>query len=294
MQIIAHKKIFLSIAAILVVASIAAIAIWGLPLGIDFTGGTLLEVEYQGDRPSNDIIREALSPIIGEVQVQPTGERGIIVRGPVVDEATHQNIIAALGSFGELEEVRFDSIGPIIGRELGKKAVTAIVIVLILIILYIAWAFRKVSKPISSWKYGLAAIVALLHDVAIPTGIVAFLGHSGTLQVDAFFITALLTILGFSVHDTIIVFDRIRENLKRLPNETFETVTNRSVNEVMARSINTSLAIILVLVAVLFLGGETTRNLALVLTLGGIFGTYSSIFVASPILTLRARGGKRV
>ena len=294
MQIIAHKKIFLSIAAILVVASIAAIAIWGLPLGIDFTGGTLLEVEYQGDRPSNDIIREALSPIIGEVQVQPTGERGTIVRGPVVDEATHQNIIAALGSFGELEEVRFDSIGPIIGRELGKKAVTAIVIVLILIILYIAWAFRKVSKPISSWKYGLAAIVALLHDVAIPTGIVAFLGHSGTLQVDAFFITALLTILGFSVHDTIIVFDRIRENLKRLPNETFETVTNRSVNEVMARSINTSLAIILVLVAVLFLGGETTRNLALVLTLGGIFGTYSSIFVASPILTLRARGGKRV
>lgn len=294
MKIIPHKKIFLTIAAILVAASITAIVIWGLPLGIDFTGGALLEADYQSDRPANDVVRNVLNPIIGDVQVQPTGERGIIVRGPAIDETTHQNVLAALRAFGDFEEHRFESIGPTIGRELQKKAVTALIIVLGLIILYIAWAFRKVSRPVSSWKYGLAAVIALVHDVTIPTGIVAALGQFGTFQIDAFFITALLTILGFSVHDTIIVFDRIRENLKRVSNEPFEAVTNRSVNEVMSRSINTSLTIILVLLAVLFLGGETTKNLALVLTLGGVFGTYSSIFVASPLLTLWAKGGKRV
>ena len=236
MRIIPHKKIFLSIASLLVLASVVVIIVFGLPLGIDFTGGSLLNIEYANERASNEEIRNVLAPLeIGDVLIQPSGEKEVLIKFKEVDEATHQRMLSSLGSLGELQELRFESIGPVIGKELQQKAMKAIIIVIVLIILYIAWAFRKVSRPVSSWKYGLAAIAALVHDVIIPTGVVAIVGRFGSFEVDAFFITALLTILGFSVHDTIVVFDRIRENLRTHGSETFDEITNKSVNEFIGR-----------------------------------------------------------
>ena len=205
-----------------------------------------------------------------------------------ISEEGHQNILLLLGGENNenlLVEKRFDSIGPTIGRELKNRSVLAIFLVIFLIVLYIAWAFRKVSKPVSSWKYGAVAVIALLHDVVLPTGLVAVLGHFWGAEADTLFVTALLTILGFSVHDTIVVFDRIRENLKGAnPKELFEEIINRSVNETMARSINTSFTVILAMLAVFLFGGESVRYFSIILIAGVVFGTYSSIFIASPLL----------
>lgn len=286
MQIIGHKKIYFTVSAILVVVSVAAMSVWGLNLGIDFTGGSLWEIEFKGERPSKeDILANLAIYKLEDAVFQPTGEKGLIIKFRPVNENTHESIKRDLDDVYPLEEKRFESIGPVIGQELKKKSVKAIIYVLILIITYITWAFRKVSKPVSSWKYGLIAVLALVHDVIIPTGIFAILGRFKGVEVDAYFVTALLTILGFSVHDTIVVFDRIRENLKKNPSEQFLVTVNNSVNETLARSINTSLTVFLVLLAAYFLGGESTQNLILALILGVFFGTYSSIFVASPLLT---------
>ena len=192
-----------------------------------------------------------------------------------------------------VREKRFESIGPTVGVELKRRAGIAIFSALLAIILYIAWAFRKVSRPISSWKYALIAIAALLHDITIPAGIFAFLGYLKGVEVDALFISAILTILGFSVHDTIVVFDRIRENLGKFFNRPFEEIVAKSVSETLARSLNTSLTTLFVLTAVLIFGGETVRYLALALSLGIFFGTYSSICIASPLLIAWERWQQR-
>lgn len=294
MNIIGHKYIFLTFSAILVLGSIFAIAFWGLRFGIDFTGGSLLEVEFSVKRPETVKIHEALAPLgLESVAIQPAGERGIILRFKHIDEELHQKIVQALniasGEKGEvLIEKRFDTIGPTIGAELKRSSILALVIASCGIVLYLAWAFRNVSKPVSSWKYGLVAVtVAFLHDVPIPLGFFVVLGHFKGVEIDTLFITALLTILGFSVHDTIVVFDRIRENLRKLKTtEAYDITVNRSVNETMARSINTSLTVLLVLVSIFFFGGETTKFFALALIIGIVFGTYSSIFVASPLLVI--------
>lgn len=287
LSIIAHKKIYLTLSAVLVLASAAAVGLWGLRMGIDFTGGSLWEVEFNSQRPANAEVVSALGFYkIEDAILQPTGEKGLILKFRAVNENTHESMKRDLNDFAPIEEKRFESIGPVIGRELQKKASKSIVYVLVLIIVYIAWAFRKVSKPVSSWKYGLTAIVALVHDVAIPTGIFAALGHFKGVEIDSYFVTAILTILGFSVHDTIVVFDRIRENLRKNLPEQFAVTVNKSVNETLARSINTSLTVFLVLLATYFLGGESVKNLILALILGVFFGTYSSIFVASPLLTI--------
>ena len=288
--IIPNKKIFLSASVTLVVLSVAAIMVLGLNFGIDFTGGSLWEVEFKNNRPSSQEIIAALSfHKMEDAVFQPVGARGLILKFRPINENTHESIKRDLNDFSPLEELRFESIGPTIGRELQKKSLKAVVYVLALIILYIAWAFRKVSKPVSSWKYGLVAIVALMHDVIIPTGIFAVLGRFYGVEIDAYFVTAILTILGFSVHDTIVVFDRIRENLKRHPGDDFSVIVNNSVNQTLARSINTSLTVFLVLLATYFLGGASTKNMALALLLGVFFGTYSSIFVASPLLDIWSR-----
>lgn len=284
MNILGHKHIFLTISGLLVLGSIFAIAFWGLKLGIDFTGGSLLEVKFEDARPARDQIMKDLEPFdLGTVVIQPTGDRGVILRFRHVNEDTHQRILEAL----KAEELRFDTIGPTIGGELKRKSLVALGIAVAAIILYIAWAFRLVSKPVSSWKYGLVAVAALIHDVTIPAGVFAILGKFRDVEVDTLFITALLTILGFSVHDTIVVFDRIRENLRKLKHpEPFDVTVNRSVNETITRSINTSLTVLLVLAAIMVFGGATTQYFALALILGITFGTYSSIFVASPLLVL--------
>ena len=294
LAIIPNRKIFLTVSAVLVLLSAASLAVWGLKFGIDFTGGSLWEVGFSEGRPQGGGISAALADYnMDTALIQPAGEKGVILRSRDINENTHQAALVELGSLGSVEEKRFESIGPTLGKELQRKSVKAVIGVLVLIIVYIAWAFRKVARPVSSWKYGVIAVIALIHDVTIPTGVFAVLGHFWGVEVDALFVTAALTILGFSVHDTIVVFDRIRENLQRRGGEDFSRTVNASVNETLARSINTSLTVLLVLASIYFLGGRTTQNFALALIIGVFFGTYSSIFVAGPLLSYWAGRGRR-
>ncbi|PLX25879.1 protein translocase subunit SecF, partial [Candidatus Parcubacteria bacterium] len=215
-NIIEKKKIWFTFSGVLVALSILALAIWGLRLGIDFTGGSLLEISYSQARPEINQIEDTLNELeIQSLRVQPSNETEYLLRFENVDETTHQQILEGLGNIeiegvenNVLTENRFESIGPIIGSELKAKAIESIVIVLIFIVAYIAYAFRKVSKPVASWKYGISAIIALAHDILIVTGIFSVLGYLFNIEVDSLFVTALLTILGFSVHDTIVTFDR--------------------------------------------------------------------------------------
>ena len=299
MNVIRYKYIFLTISWLAVFISIAAIAIWGLSLGIDFTGGSLLEVEYTGARPEIANVKKALEDLgLDSVIAQPTSERGILMRFKTINEEMHQRILLRLsadvtpGSGAKdakqgLIERRFDTIGATVGSELANRSVISLLLASAAIIAYIAWAFRKVSKPVSSWKYGVAAVVALIHDVTIPAGVFAVLGHFQGVEVDSLFITALLTIMGFSVHDTIVVFDRTRENLRAMKTpQSFDAIVNRSINETITRSINTSCTVLLVLAMIYVFGGVTVQHFALALILGIAFGTYSSIFVASPLLVV--------
>jgi len=270
----------------LVGASLLSLAVWGLKLGIDFTGGSLLEVEYINIRPENKLVLENLAKIgVNEAVLQPTGEKGLILRLPDINEEKHQEILIALGGPKALTDKQFTSIGPTIGKELRRNSLWAIAAVMLAILAYIAWAFRYVSRPIASWKYGIAALIALIHDITIPTGIFAVLGRFYGVTIDTLFVTALLTILGFSVHDTIVVFDRVRENLKKIgQRESFDEIVERSLRQTIVRSINTSLTVILAMLALYIFGGLTTKYFALAILLGVFFGTYSSIFIASFIL----------
>jgi len=291
-KIIQKRYIYLGISAILVAASLVLLLLWGLKLGIDFTGGSLSELSF-GQRPNAQAVHDLLlnnSQLnLDEAKVQPAGERELIIRTRTLKEAEHQSLLKLLKDTypqaGILEK-RFESIGPIIGQELKDKAVMAIIIVLLTIILYVAYTFRKVSRPVASWKYGIAAILALIHDVLIVVGVFVVLGHYFNVEVGVLFVTALLTVLGYSVNDTIVVFDRVRENLIYRPKETFMETVNHSVNETLLRSINTSLTTLLVLLAVYFFGGVTIKNFVLALIIGTVSGTYSSIFIASPLLVI--------
>ncbi|MEK7070143.1 MAG: protein translocase subunit SecF [Patescibacteria group bacterium] len=285
MFIIKYRKVWYAFSLIIVIASLFSIFKFGLKQGIDFTGGALMEMEY-ASKPDIIAIRQKIGELsLGNALVQPSGDKNIIVRMKDLTENQHQQVLSTALSVGQGKEIRFDSIGPVIGKELKNKSITAMILVMIMIVLYIAFAFRKVSKPISSFYYGLMAVVALIHDVTLPAGVFAFLGHYYGVEVDTLFVTALLTVLGFSVHDTIVVFDRIRENLKDGGNKNdFEKVVGSSVNQTIGRSINTSLTVILVLLAMFFLGGESTKYFSLALLIGVAIGTYSSIFLASPLL----------
>lgn len=291
MNIIQHRKIYFIISGILCAISIASLGVWGLNLSIDFTGGTLMEITFRESRPATSEITDSLKDLgLGKVTIQPSGDLGMILRFRDVDEGTHQEILNKLkqsfkGGEGEiLSEERFESIGPVIGQELKRKAIWAISIVLIAIIFYIAWVFRKVSYFVSSWKYGFIAIITLIQDIIIVLGLFSILGRFGSIEVGIPFVAALLTILGYSVNDTIVVFDRIRENLHKYEQEDFEEIINRSVNQTIVRSFNTSLTTLLILTAVYFLGGASIRYFILALISGIIIGTYSSIFIASPLL----------
>ncbi len=294
MFIINNKKIFFSLSAIMVALSIFAVFFYGLNFGIDFKGGSIIEVEYVNERPSVELVENAIKMAgIDNPLIQPTGEKGYIVRTAILEEAQRPQLLSALSSGGAnpLEEKRFNSIGPVIGEELKKKAWFALFAVVIAIILFIAFVFRKVSEPVSSWKYGLIAIVALLHDIIIPVGVFAFLGSIFIdYQIDVLFVMALLAILGFSVNDTIVVFDRVRENLRinkrEHLREPFDQIVGKSLRQSFARSINTSFTTLVVLLALFFIGGTTTQHFALTLSIGVIAGTYSSIFLASPLLVV--------
>ncbi|MFA6422531.1 MAG: protein translocase subunit SecF [Candidatus Buchananbacteria bacterium] len=292
LKIIQKRKVYYSVSVILFVIAIVALIAWGLKPGLDFTGGSMLELSFKSDRPNVVQIQDSLKPLnLGDLKAQSAGESNMLLRFKNVDQPTHQNILNTLaqkfpGKEGSenVKELRFESVGPIVGKEMTKNAWIAIIVAAICIVLYIAYAFRKVSRPVVSWKYGVAAIVALLHDIVIVAGLFAILGKFLNVEVDALFITALLTILGFSVHDTIVVFDRTRENLSKHYSSDFENVVNDSVNQTLTRSINTSVSTLLVLFALFFLGGETIRYFVLALIVGIAVGTYSSIFVASPLV----------
>lgn len=307
MEIIGKRKIFLTISGILVLASWTSLLIFGLKPGMDFTGGSLWELKISGvtqDEARSKIENAFKSAGIEKYSLQTGGEKNFLIKFQDITEEKHQELKLSIeqleissadvvgeelniqGKQAKIEEIRFETIGPSIGKELRQKAYWAIALVLIFIVLYIAFAFRKVSEPVSSWKYGVIAVVALIHDVSIPTGVFSVLGRLKGYEVDTLFVTALLTVLGFSVHDTIVVFDRIRENLLKFRSEIYENVVNKSVNQTMARSINTSLTTLLVLLSLYIFGGDSIKNFVLVLILGISFGTYSSIFVASPLAVM--------
>lgn len=289
MFIIKHKFVFLTISALVLTASIVAVLTYGLKLSIDFKGGTLLQVTYTDGRPSNDLIIPVLKAKgVYDATVQAVGDTDVSIKSLAITEEIRDAIISDLSLGGKypLKESAFTTIGPSVGRELTHKAFFAIGFVALAIVLYVAFAFRGVSEPISSWKYGLIAIATLIHDVLIPTGVFAILGRYFGAEVDTLFVVALLTVLGISVSDTIVVFDRIRENLKNRIATTFPETVGKSLSQTFVRSINTSLTVIIVLVALYFFGPAATKNFALVLIVGMAFGTYSSIFVASPLLVL--------
>ena len=287
-NIIGKKKIWFTFSGILMAVSIIVLSVWGLRLGIDFSGGSLLEISYSTDRPDLNTMEQSLTEFeLESLKIQPAGEHEYILRFEEIDEDTHQNILSKLQTEdNQLNENRFEAIGPSIGNELKSKAVKSIIIVLLFIVFYIAYAFRKISKPVASWKYGISAIVALTHDILIITGIFAVLGYFFRVEVDSLFVTALLTILGFSIHDTIVTFDRTRENLIKNKDESFDDIINISVNQTIVRSLNTSITTLFVLLAIYIFGGETIKNFVLALILGVIIGTYSSIFIASPLLSM--------
>ncbi len=287
--------------SIAMVIAIVSLATWGLRLGIDFTGGTLMEIEFLQSVPEGTQVQTVLQDgmDLGDVAVQPAGDNGMILRFRTITEAEHQQVLGELtANFGEEEygfvEQRFETIGPSIGQELAQKALWALIVSIVFIVAYIAYAFRKVSKPVESWKFGVTAIIALVHDVTIITGIFAILGQFMGVEVGAMFVTALLTILGFSVHDTIVVFDRTRENLMHNKDrEAFDVVVEQAVNQTIWRSINTSVSTLLVLVAIFVFGGESIKFFTLALILGILIGTYSSIFIASPIIVDWYRVGEK-
>lgn len=284
MFVVQHRKIFYTITALLSVFSIFAVSYWGLNFGIDFKGGAVAEVEYQ-NRPSKESVETSIKELnLGEFSVRPSGDNAFIIKTKELSNPERQAVIGAIVVNGATLK-QFDSVGPVLGQELAQKSATAIIFVIIAIVLFITFAFRRVSEPVSSFKYGLIAVVALVHDVIVPTGIYAFLGRNGGFEVDALFVTAILVILGFSVHDTIVVFDRTRENLKHAPaRKPFFEIVGESINQTFTRSINTSLTVVLSLIALFVLGPEATHNFALVMMIGVIAGTYSSIFLGSPLL----------
>lgn len=302
MLIVKYRKIFFILTGLIVATAIFSVAFFGLNFGIDFTGGAITEVSYPeivleeeniNTRPSKESLEERLQGLdIGGFSIRPTGEDGYILRTQDLTEEKRVEIlnILSLGGEKQIIQERFNSIGPTIGSELRNKAFVAIGIVVVAIILFVAFVFRKVSQPVSSWKYGIVAIIALIHDVLVPVGIFAFLGYTVGAEIDILFVMALLAILGYSVNDTIVVFDRVRENLRlnreHGSKEDFELTVGKSLNQTYARSINTSLTTLFVLIALFFIGSEATQDFALVLATGVIAGTYSSIFLATPLLVV--------
>ena len=316
MQIIKNRKILYVFTTILIGVSIVALALWGLKPGIDFAGGTLIEVSYQSQIsvasntassstastmasstastspamsvvPTQAQLISSLTSIDPVVSVRPSGTNGYFIRMKAVsqDEKALVNTAISMNGTASPTVKSFDSIGPVLGAESLRKAIVSIILVILGIVFYITFAFRKVSEPVKSWKYGLIAIISLVHDIIIPLGAFSILGHYAGYEVDTLFVTALLVILGFSIHNTIVVFDRVRENLSHASSsKLFSDVVGESVNQKLTRSINTSLTVIIALVALYIFGGESTQHFTLALIVGILAGTYSSVCFGSSLL----------
>ena len=283
MNIIGRRKIWYLISLVLIVPGVIALFLWKLPFGIDFRGGTLLDIQYS-QTTSKEQVQNGLNEAgIKNTNIQESG-KDFIIRTGNLDQTGQKNLEEALKKAGEYKQNRLETVGPTVSADLSQKAIIAVILASIAIIIYISIAFRKVPKPASSWRFGVCAVLALIHDLVFVTGAFAILGHFFGFEIDSLFITALLTIMGFSVHDTIVVFDRIRENLRRSPSLDFETNVNNSILQTLNRSLNTSFTVLIVLLVLYLLGGQTLKHFMLALLLGIAIGTYSSIFNASPLL----------
>jgi preprotein translocase subunit SecF len=287
MNIIKHRYLFFLISLIVIVPGIAGLIAWGFPLAIDFTGGSVLEVSLASgvQPPTEDVIALYDNLGVKDAQVQTTGSDGLIIRSEHIDEVKKDEIVAAMKTAyaTDITIDRFDTVGPTVGAEVAKGALYAVIAAALAIIIYITFAFRGVDH---AFRYGIAAVVAMLHDVAVVCGIEALLAHFLGWEVDSLFLTALLTVIGFSVHDTIVVFDRIRENSRLYRRIGYAEVVNHSTVQTLARSINTQLTVLLCLLALAMFGGVTIRHFVVILLIGVFSGTYSSMFNAAPILVV--------
>lgn len=290
------------VSVVLTVAAMVLVAIFGLRLGVDFRGGAIMDLTFGKNRPPMEELTALINSVSGikNASVSPVGERGVLVRLNNIDEQTHQNVLNKISEkFGssstsldspklvldKITENRFDSIGPVIGKELKSKSISAILVLLSAITVYIAFVFRKMSRVLSPWAMGLAAIAALVHDVVIPTGVFALMGHYFGIEITAVFVAAALTILGYSLSDSVVVFDRVRENVLSLGvGQNFAELVHKSILQTLTRSLNTTVTTLLSLIAIFLFGGESIKYFALALIIGIFSGAYSSFFVASPIL----------
>ncbi|MEK7461440.1 MAG: protein translocase subunit SecF [Patescibacteria group bacterium] len=283
-----YTKLWFSISALLIIPGIIALVTWGLRFGIDFRGGTLIELKFSQADIQTEQIRTALADVqLENLIVQPAGQGSVFLRTGPIDTEKHTQIGENIkNKLGEYLEARFESVGPTVSQDLTKKAIIAVIFASIVIIFYIAFAFRGVPKPASSWRFGISAVAALAHDLLFVVGAFAILGHFFHYEVDSLFITALLTVMGFSVHDTIVVFDRLRENLRKSPSRTFSEIADLAITQTLGRSLATSLTVVFVLLSLFLLGGESIKPFVLALLLGVTIGTYSSIFNATPLLVV--------
>ncbi len=290
MNLISYRKIYYGISGIVILASLVALVLWGFRLGIDFTGGTMWQVHGQG--LERDVVVQVFADHeISNVLVESGKNNQLTLRFQEISEDVHQQLLSGFRErYPDFTEDQFAVIGPTISGELRERALFAIVFVLFGISLYIAFAFRQVSRPLSSWVYGGVTLFTLFHDVIVPAGVFAFLGYFSGVEIDSNFVVAMLVVMGFSVHDTIVVFDRVRENLRHVTEKvSFEELVNKSMRETFVRSVNTSVTVVLVLLALYIFGEPNLGNFVLTLLIGIVTGVYSSIFIASPILVDIAR-----
>jgi preprotein translocase subunit SecF len=287
LNVVSLRRVWYAFSVVLIGLSIVSVAVWGLRPGIDFTGGSLLAARFEDGRPASADLERVLKEAnldLGSLVIQPIGEKDAQIRLKSVSEEQHQQIVDALQkNYGRVVELRFDSVGPVIGEELRNKSIQGLLIVLLAILAYVAYVFRKVSAPVQSWKFGIVTIFTAFHDVIVPVGLFALLGHFYGVEVGTPFIAAILTILGYSITDTIVVMDRIRENLQKRSGP-FEDLVAMSVRQTFLRSFSTSMTTILALLAIYLFGGASLHEFTLTLMVGIATGTYSSIFIASPLL----------
>jgi preprotein translocase subunit SecF len=291
MYIVNHRGLFFAITGALLIGAVASILFFGLPLSIDFKGGSLDEVTYTNARPELNTIKGYVDQLsLGETSLRESGSSGVVLRSRTLTPEEHIKVLAALSQDNTLPltEDRFNSIGPALGAELGTKALYAILAVTFAIMLYIAFAFRGVSKPVPNWGYGIIAVFMLAIDIIVPTGFYAAYCHFTGAEVDSLFVVALLALLGYCINDVIVIFDRVREHLRTNEHtkfhESFDVTVGKSITETLGRSINTALTVVIALLALVLLGGGATRNFALVMIVGVVAGTFSSICRSAPLL----------
>lgn len=296
-DLIGKKWYYFILSGLVIIPGIISLVLWGLTPSIDFTGGTLMEFKVQSAkiRVNSEEVKKTLAPLNLEIgSIQQSGDNTFLLRLKSLDKNQSTKLQTTLSKkYGDIKGLRFETVGPTVGQETTQNAMKAVVVASLAIVLYVALAFRKIPKPYSSVRFGICAVVALIHDIFVVVGLFSLFGHFFHVEVDSLFITALLTVMGFSVHDTIVVFDRIRENLRKMPHLTFPEVVNESLVQTLARSLSTSLTVILTLVALLLFGGESIRWFIVALLIGIISGTYSSIFNAAPLIVLWEEIGEK-